>query len=88
MNLKGLTVGLLSICGLWGIESLFSSSVTAQCIQADVSVQYNISGSQEPTDRTNDVDFQSHGSCRSCRRYRSGACLARRDGSRRSAGPD
>ena len=64
MNLKGLTVGLLSICGLWGIESLFSSSVTAQCIQADVSVQYNISGSQEPTDRTNDVDFQSQGSCR------------------------
>lgn len=64
MSLRGLTLGLLSACSLGGIEVLFAFPVAAQCIQADVSVQYNISGSQEPTDRTNDVDFQSQGSCR------------------------
>ncbi len=64
MKLKRLTIGVLSLCSLWGIESLFSFPATAQCIQADIAVQYNISGSTEPTERTNDVDFQSHGTCR------------------------
>ena len=36
----------------------------AQCVQADVSVQYNISGSREPTERDNDVDLQSEADCR------------------------
>ncbi|MEL7408718.1 MAG: hypothetical protein AAFN00_17495 [Cyanobacteria bacterium J06558_2] len=35
----------------------------AQCIQADISVQYNISGSREPTERNNDVVLESKGSC-------------------------
>ena len=37
--------------------------VFAQCIQADISVQYNISGSKEPTERTNDVEMNSDGHC-------------------------
>lgn len=41
----------------------FASSASAQCVQADVSVQYNISGSKEPTDRTNDVEFATNGAC-------------------------
>lgn len=57
------TWGLLSISSFLGINWL-TSPVIAQCVQADVSVQYNISGSEEPTERTNDVDFQSSGVCR------------------------
>lgn len=64
MQLNRLTIGFLSLCSLWSIESLFSLPATAQCIQADIGVQYNITGSIEPTERTNDVDFQSHGACR------------------------
>ena len=65
MNLNRLTWGLLS---LLSFLSVFSTprSVSAQCvqgIQADVSVQYNISGSRQPTDRTNDVEFDSQGNC-------------------------
>jgi hypothetical protein len=58
------------ICGfsllsasILGIVPGISPPAIAQCVQADVSVQYNISGSKEPTDRTNDVDFQSHPNC-------------------------
>lgn len=40
-----------------------SPRVLAQCIQADIGVQYNISGSRTPTERHNDVDLQSHGNC-------------------------
>lgn len=57
-------IGLLSLFSLLSLESWFSQTVVAQCIQADIAVQYNISGSQEPTERTNDVDFQSHAACR------------------------
>ena len=64
MSLTRWKVGLLSIFSLLSLESCFSQVVVAQCIQADISVQYNISGSKEPTERTNDVDFQSHGACR------------------------
>lgn len=62
MKLTVLTTGLISICSLIGIGR-FSHSVMAQCVQADISVQYNISGSKEPTERTNDVGFQSDGAC-------------------------
>lgn len=54
---------LLPICSYLGIGLLVPPAV-AQCVQADVSVQYNISGSKEPSDRTNDVDFQTNGACR------------------------
>lgn len=55
--------------GLLGMLSLTSwnystPNAVAQCVQADVSVQYNISGSQEPTDRSNDVKLKSDGACR------------------------
>ena len=62
MKLAGWTTGLLSICSIFG-SNLLLSPVIAQCVQADISVQYNISGSKEPTERTNDVDFQSEGTC-------------------------
>jgi hypothetical protein len=45
------------------IVSGISHPAIAQCVQADVSVQYNISGSKEPTERNNDVDFQTHPNC-------------------------
>ena len=45
------------------IVSGISHPAIAQCVQADVSVQYNISGSKEPTERSNDVDFQSDDNC-------------------------
>ncbi|VEP13332.1 conserved exported hypothetical protein [Hyella patelloides LEGE 07179] len=60
MKLIKLTLGLMPlISGL-----AFSPSVLAQCVQADVSVQYNISGSRTPTERDNDIDLQSDGACR------------------------
>ena len=62
MNLNRLTFGLLSLIGFLSVFSA-PRSVSAQCVQADVSVQYNISGSRQPTDRTNDVDFDSQGNC-------------------------
>ncbi len=46
------------------VASSITTSATAQCIQADVGIQYNISGSKEPTRRSNDVDMQSSGDCR------------------------
>ncbi|MGD1920139.1 MAG: hypothetical protein ACFCAD_15380 [Pleurocapsa sp.] len=45
-------------------SSLFFSPAVAQCVQADVSVQYNISGSRDLTERTNDVEMSSDGACR------------------------
>ena len=54
--------GLTFLFALIG-SSYVTPAAFAQCVQADVSVQYNISGSKEPTDRTNDVDFQSDGVC-------------------------
>ncbi|MEO1673138.1 MAG: hypothetical protein AAFR77_20560 [Cyanobacteria bacterium J06631_2] len=63
MKLGEYSLGLLSVFGLLSLNWLASPAV-ANCVQADVSVQYNISGSREPTDRTNDVDLQSDGTCR------------------------
>lgn len=58
----------ITITGLLSISSLLTSNLlvsptVAQCIQADVSVQYNISGSKQPTDRTNDVEFETNNAC-------------------------
>lgn len=63
MKLTVWTSGLLSITGLLA-TNWFVSSAVAQCVQADISVQYNISGSKIPTERTNDVEFQSNDACR------------------------
>lgn len=54
----------LSCSSLIIMVSSVSNSATAQCVQADVGIQYNISGSKEPTERINDVDMQSTGDCR------------------------
>jgi|GEM_PF-1426716 len=56
------TMGLLSISSLL-TSNWFIAPTVAQCVQADVSVQYNISGSKQPTDRTNDVEFESDNTC-------------------------
>lgn len=64
MQFKALTLGFLATSSFLTIGSFVSDSAVAQCVQADVSVQYNISGSKEPTDRSNDVDMESDPSCR------------------------
>ena len=61
MKLTGWSLGLLSLLSSMGIDSF---PAVAQCVQADISVQYNISGSVEPTDRYNDVDLESDDACR------------------------
>ncbi|MDJ0843263.1 hypothetical protein [Crocosphaera sp.] len=45
-------------------ESYFSTPIKAQCVQGDVSVQYSISGSAKPSQRTNDVIMESDPKCR------------------------
>ena len=45
-------------------ESYLIASVKAQCVQGDVSVQYSISGSDKPSQRTNDVIMESDPKCR------------------------
>ena len=62
MNLNKLTLALLSLINFFSVFAV-PRFASAQCIQADIGVQYNISGSRQPTERTNDVDFGSHGNC-------------------------
>lgn len=64
MQLRALTLGFVAVSSLFAVNSFFAKEVSAQCVQADVSVQYNISGSKEPTDRSNDVEMESDPSCR------------------------
>ncbi|MEA5510358.1 hypothetical protein VB715_11340 [Crocosphaera sp. UHCC 0190] len=45
-------------------ESWLIESAKAQCVQGDVSIQYNISGSKKPTQRTNDITMESEPGCR------------------------
>ncbi|MGF1540807.1 MAG: hypothetical protein ACFCU5_10220 [Pleurocapsa sp.] len=54
-----------SLLSAWILSTVsgIAHPAIAQCVQADVSVQYNISGSKEPTERSNDVDFQSSPNC-------------------------
>ena len=63
MKLTRWTIGLPLMCGLLPF-SCFTSPTVAQCVQADISVQYNISGSRQPTPRTNDIKMNDDGSCR------------------------
>ncbi|MEL6927689.1 MAG: hypothetical protein AAFO95_03530 [Cyanobacteria bacterium J06600_6] len=63
MKLTGCSIVLLSIFSAIGINKITSPAV-AQCVQADISVQYNISGSTKPTARDNDIDLQSEPGCR------------------------
>ena len=64
MKLTGYYLSLLSFSSFLMVASSVTNSAMAQCVQADVGVQYNISGSEEPTERSNDVDMQSNGDCR------------------------
>ncbi len=57
-------LSLLSCSSLLIVAPSLTTSATAQCVQADIGIQYNISGSKQPTRRTNDVDMQSTGDCR------------------------
>lgn len=54
-----LTLGLTSLSSCF----FLTPTVSAQCVQADIAVQYNISGSRTPTQRDNDIDLQSEGAC-------------------------
>ena len=56
------TIGLSLISSLLPF-SWFTSPTVAQCVQADISVQYNISGSRQPTSRTNDIEMSDDGFC-------------------------
>lgn len=64
MKLTGYYLSLLSFSSFLMVASSVTNSAMAQCVQADVGIQYNISGSEEPTERSNDVDLQSNGACR------------------------
>lgn len=64
MTLRGLFLSWFSLTSLVFLASSSTHVAQAQCVQADVGVQYNISGSKEPTDRRNDVEMESNGSCR------------------------
>lgn len=63
MKIKLLAFSLLSGSTFLLVGSALTSSASAQCVMADISVQYNISGSRRPTDRTNDVRQDSNGKC-------------------------
>lgn len=64
LSICSLTFGFLSSASLLTIWSALTNSAMAQCVQADVSVQYNISGSKEPTERNNQIEMQGSDSCR------------------------
>jgi hypothetical protein len=61
---RTLTLSLLTVSSLAAIATFETAPASAQCVQADVSVQYNISGSKKPTDRSNDVAMESDPNCR------------------------
>jgi len=63
MKIINLAIRLISCSILINFTPFFTDSVNGQCVQADISVQYNISGSQQPTERSNDVEFNSNGTC-------------------------
>lgn len=64
MKLRKLALGVLYCSSFLTVTSFVSNSASAQCVQADVAVQYNISGSRRRTDRRNDVAMESNGPCR------------------------
>lgn len=63
MKFKVLALGLLSFSSFLLLGANFAKKVSAQCVQADISIQSNISGSKQPTKRSNDVVLESDGSC-------------------------
>lgn len=63
MKLGLLAFSLLSCSSFLTLEHILTKPASAQCVQADISIQYNISGSRQPTERTNDVEFEKKGTC-------------------------
>lgn len=59
---KSYVLGLSLVSGL-GIVNVSHQPVLAQCLQADVSLQYNISGSRKPANQTNDVVMEGEDGC-------------------------
>jgi hypothetical protein len=57
LSIIGISLGLLSYMALGDFPAI------AQCVQGDVSVQYNISGSRQKTQRTNNVTMDSEPNC-------------------------
>jgi hypothetical protein len=60
MKLSIIEVGL----GLLSFTVLGTFPAIAQSVQSDVSVEYNISGSQQKTQRTNNVKMESDPNCK------------------------
>jgi hypothetical protein len=57
LSIIGVGLGLLSFTVLGTFPAI------AQCVQGDASVQYNISGSRQKTQRTNKVKMESDPNC-------------------------
>jgi hypothetical protein len=63
MNSSFFSLGLLSLTTLAALVSLPVSHASAQCIMNDMNIQMTISGSRQPTKRTNNVTQGSSGNC-------------------------
>lgn len=63
MKLTKLTVAMLALSGFGFGAGAGVAPVRASCVQADVSVQYSISGSKKPTPRSNDVQMEKDPQC-------------------------
>ncbi|NES23072.1 MAG: hypothetical protein F6K41_30175 [Symploca sp. SIO3E6] len=63
MKFTWLSLGLLSCSSFLTITSGLTHSASAQCLQADAAISYNISGSRQPTERINNVLMESQGHC-------------------------
>jgi hypothetical protein len=58
-----LPVFLLSVGTLSAVVTLSTRHVSAQCVMNDTNIQVTISGSRQPTERTNNVRQNSTGGC-------------------------
>jgi ribosomal protein L21E len=63
MKFSALSIGLCSLTTLATLVSLPISRASAQCVMNDTNIQVTISGSRQPTRRTNDVTQGSTGNC-------------------------
>ena len=62
MKFKVLVFSLLSCSSFLFLAPNFTKKASAQCVQADVSIQSNLSGRGQ-TERSNDVVLESDGPC-------------------------
>lgn len=45
------------------LDSILVRPAIAKCVQADIGVQYNVSGSRVPARQSNDIKFEGSGRC-------------------------